>query len=129
MRAGITGGEWHLFRREGNVGDLMITGICLLAMTVLLLAYLDSVELIEKKSQVGQLARKYILRMETVGYLTPEDRTALAQELTELEVTEIDFGDSTLNEVAFGEPLLLTIRGRLKGAYEFEERRASTAKN
>lgn len=116
-------------KREGNVGDLLITGICILAMTVVMLAYMDSVELIQQKSQVGQLARKYILRMETVGYLTEEDRTALSQALTDLGVTEIDYADTTLSPVSFGEPITLRLQGKLKGVHAFEEHRASTAKN
>lgn len=116
-------------KREGNVGDLLITGICILAMTVVMLTYMDSVELLQQKSQVGQLARKYILRMETVGYLTAEDKTALTQALFDLGVTEIDYADTTLSQVSFGEPITLRIRGNLKGEYAFEEHRASTAKN
>ncbi|MCH5343312.1 MAG: hypothetical protein J1E64_04670 [Acetatifactor sp.] len=116
-------------KREGNVGDLLITGICILAMTVVMLAYMDSVELLQQKSQVGQLARKYILRMETVGYLTAEDKTALTQALSDLGVTEIDYTDTTLSPVSFGEPILLRIQGNLKGEHAFEEHRASTAKN
>ena len=116
-------------KREGNVGNLLITGICILAMTVVMLSYMDSVELIQQKSQVGQLARKYILRMETVGCLTVEDRTALTQELFDLGVTEIDYADTTVSEVPFGEPITLRIQGKLKGEYAFKEHRASTAKN
>lgn len=116
-------------KREGNVGDLMITGICLLAMTVIMLAYMDSVELIQEKAEVGQLARKYILRMETVGYLTAEDRTALTQALTDMGVTEIDYTGTTMGQVTYGAPIVLKIQGNLKGEYRFEEHRASTAKN
>ncbi len=116
-------------RREGNVGDLLITGICILAMTVVMLAYMDSADLLQQKSQVGQLARRYILRMETVGYLTAEDRTALSQSLVDLGVTEIDLADTTVAQVDFGDPIVLRIRGNLKGAYAFEEYRTSTAKH
>lgn len=116
-------------KREGNVGDLLITCFCVLAMTVVMLAYMDSVELIQKKTEVGQLARKYILRMETVGYLTAEDRTALTQALTDMGVTEIDYAGTTMGEVAYGAPIVLKIQGKLKGEYVFEEHRVSTAKN
>lgn len=116
-------------RHKGNVADLLITGICILAMTAVMLSYMHSVELIQQKTQVGQLGRKYILRMETVGYLTAEDRTALMQELSDLGVTQADCEGTTLSPVSFGEPIALRIRGKLKGEYAFEEYRASTAKN
>ncbi|MCM1045762.1 MAG: hypothetical protein NC417_09640 [Candidatus Gastranaerophilales bacterium] len=116
-------------KREGNVGDLMITAICLLAMTVILLAYMDSADLIQRKAEVGQLARKYILRMETVGYLTAEDQTALTQELVDIGVTEIDYAGTTVGQVTYGCSIVLKIQGKLKGEYVFEEHRVSTAKN
>ncbi len=116
-------------KQRGNVADMMSAGICILAMTVVMLAYMDNVSLIHQKTEVGQLTRKYILRMETVGYLTPSDRTALQQELTSLGVTEISLEGTTLHEMSYGSPIALKISGRLKGEYAFEEQRVSTAKN
>ena len=91
-------------------------------------------------------ARKYILRMETVGYLTENDCTEMTQELTSLGVTELDFTGSTVNRVSYGSAISLVIRGKIPGnmvgvggnlfdsvqevmLYDFEERRLSTAKN
>ncbi len=107
----------------------MMTGICILAMTVVMLSYMESVELIHQKTEIGQLARKYILRMETVGYLTSADRTALCQELNGMGVTEINLEGTTLHEVNYGTQIILQINGKLEGKYVFEEKRASTAKN
>ena len=116
-------------RSEGTIGDMMVTGICILAMTVVMIAYFSCVSLFQQKVQVGQIARKYILKMETVGCLLPDDRTRLVQELGDLGITEIDLGDTTLNNVGFGHPIVLDLRGKLKGVYEFAEYRTSTAKN
>lgn len=116
-------------RQEGNVADVMATGICILAMTAVMLSYMGSMSLIQQKTAVSQLARKYILRMETVGYLTDQDRTKLSQELADIGVTEIDFGGTTLREASYGSSITLQINGKLKGEYTFEERRVSTAKN
>lgn len=111
------------------MADLLSAGLCILAMTVVMLSYMDNVSLLHQKAEVGQVARKYILRMETVGYLTPSDRTALQQELTSLGVTEIDLEGTTLHEMSYGSPITLEIGGKLKGEYAFEEKRVSTAKN
>ena len=107
----------------------MTAGICILAMTVVMLSYMECVSLIHGKTEVNQLARKYILRMETVGYLTAEDKTALCQELDSMGVTEIDLSGTTLSQTSYGAPIYLQISGKLKGEYVFEERRVSTAKN
>ena len=116
-------------KSEGNIGNILTTGLCILAMTVVVLSYMESVELIRQKTETGQLARKYILRMETVGYLTGEDRTVLTGELMDMGITDIDYSGTTMGEVGFGSPITLHISGKLKGEYGFVEHRVSTAKN
>lgn len=115
-------------KEKGNVGDMLAVCICMLAMTALMAAYLGNVGLVFQKAAVAQLARKYILRMETVGELTAADRTALLQELDGLGATEITL-DGTTGRVSYGEPIELRIQGKLKEEYKFEEKRVSTAKN
>lgn len=115
-------------RERGNVGNIMITGILILAMTVIMLAFLDDMRMIQQKAEVDQLARRYILRMETVGGLTPEDQEDLVQELTSRGVTEIDLEGTTLGAAGYGQKIVLRICGRLGGRYAFEEKRVSTAK-
>lgn len=111
------------------MGELLAMGLCVLAMTVLMMYYMDDIRLIEQKTQIGQLCRCYLLKMETVGYLTAADRTELTRELDELGMTQIDYGDSTLQEVGYGEKVILEIHGVLGETYEISERRVSTAKN
>lgn len=119
----------RMSRRQGNVGNLMITGICILAMVTVMLAYVNNVSLLQQKDAVGQLARKYILRMEVIGYLTAEDGALLTEELEELGVEEIDYDTTTRTPVTYGETIVLEIRGKLEGKYDFTEKRISTAKN
>lgn len=116
-------------KSKGNVGDIMITGFCLLAMTVLMLSFTDNIQLIQQKTEVSQLARKYILKMETVGYLTPAETIALTGELQAIGVTEISYEGTTTNEVSYGETITLQIQGKLREEYDFSEKRVSTAKN
>ena len=105
----------------------MAVCLCMLALTVVMLSYVDSVRLVGEKTQISQLARKYILKME--GRLTDADRTTLCQELESLGVTGVDLGGSTLEKAGYGEAIVLVIRGRLRDGYEFEEKRVSVAKH
>lgn len=131
---------------EGSVAQLLTTGLLVLAMTVLMASYLESVQLLSRKEEVNQLARKYILRMETTGYLSAEDRAGLERELAGVGVTELELGGTTLSGAGYGNEITLSIRGRLPGksavtkegvtgtffegrAYPFREQRSSTAKN
>jgi len=130
----------------GSVADVLSAGICVIAMTVLMLAYTGSIRLLNSKAEIDQIARKYILRMETVGYLTAQDSLLMTQELAGLGVTEIDYTGSTMNRVSYGEEISLVIHGKIPGKtirignrlfdsgqelvwYELEEHRVSTAKN
>lgn len=139
--------DCHVWKHHrGSVVDVMSVGICVIAMTVLMLAYMSSVRLLNSKSQIDQIARKYILRMETVGYLTGNDCLQMTQELAALGAIELDYTGSTLDQVDYGSTISLVIRGKIPGQtvvtgsglfnttqkidwFEFEERRISTAKN
>ena len=54
-------------REPGNVGEILAMGLCVLALTAVMLSYMENVQLIAKKAEVGQLARCYLLKMATVG--------------------------------------------------------------
>ena len=114
---------------RGNVANIMVTGIFVLSMAVVMLSFLDDMKLIQQKTEVDQLARRYILRMETLGGLTAEDRALLEEELAAQGVTAIDLSGTTMGEAGYGGKIELKIRGLLGGKYEIEETRVSTAKH
>ena len=113
----------------GTVADIMVTGIFMLAMTILMMAFLDDMQMIQQKMEVNQMARRYILRMETVGCLEGTDYVEMLRELSEQGVTDIDLGQTTLSPVGYGERITLEIKGKMGGQYAFEEKRTSTAKH
>ena len=88
-------------RENGSIGDFLAVGICMIFLSLLMVRYMDSVGLINEKEQVNQLVRQYILRMETVGRLTSEDRAGLLSSLQELGVSESIRGEAlTLEQFA-----------------------------
>lgn len=116
-------------RDKGNVANIMVTGIFVLAMMVVMLSFLENLKLIHQKAEVDQIARRYILRMETVGGLIAEDEVLLREELQSFGVTDIDLTGTTMGSVGYGAPVRLRIAGILGGTNEFEEVRVSTAKH
>lgn len=123
IRAGI------LKKECGSIGDILAVGICVLAMTAVMVGFYDCMGLLQEKNKVSQVAREYILRMETVGYLRPSDTSELQSELSLLKVSEVNLNGSTFSQVGYGEQISLQIRGKLRGKYEIEEKRVSTAKH
>nr|WP_318685791.1 hypothetical protein [uncultured Acetatifactor sp.] len=116
-------------REKGNIVNLIAAGICVIAMTAVMAVYLECIFLVRQKSQVSQLARKYILKMETTGCLTANDRTELVLELERLGVTQVDLTGTTMDAANYSEPISLEISGKIKGEFPFEEKRVSTSKN
>ena len=116
-------------KEKGTVADLMAAGLCMLAMTMVILSYMGNARLIGQKEQVSQIARKYILRMETQGVLTDADRIALIMELELAGVTDLRLDGTTMAPVGYGEQVVLMIQGKLGDEYEFEEKKVSTAKH
>lgn len=132
-------------KSKGSLLDFMTVGISLLAMVVVVMVYLNLSQLMLTKLEISQISRKYILRMETKGYLDEGDKSALLLELASVGMQEIELGDSTLSPVGYGENICLSVKGTVIGRVlnvedgwlngfmqrEFivEENRMSTAKN
>ena len=106
----------------------MAVCICMLMMSILVFTYLDSIQVISEKEEVSSIARKYILRMETVGSLTEADRVTLMQELENAGVTDISLQGTSMAPVPYGGTIVLKVRGKLKESIDFEETKVSTAK-
>ncbi len=97
------------------------------------------------KLEVSQVTRRYILRMETKGYLDEGDKSELVAELAALGMSEITLEGSTLSAVGYGETIRLRVKGNINGSvpdirdgwlngfmqqkFTVEEKRMSTAKN
>lgn len=133
-------------KSKGNVMDLVTIGITILAMSIVVMAYLECSGLMMKKLEISQVSRRYILKMETLGYLNEQDRQEMIAELTNLGMQGIDISGSTLQQVQYGDTIVLRIKGTIgartienaKGVWDagfvakqfmVEEFRASTAKN
>lgn len=50
-----------------------------------------------------------MLTMETMGYLDPANQTTLVQELSDLQVTDIDLTGSTMSDAEYGNAVYLQI--------------------
>lgn len=125
--------------------DLVTIGITVLAMSVVVMVYLECSGLMMKKLEISQISRNYILKMETEGYLSQENKNSLLQELQNIGVLEPELTGTTLQPVAYGDTILLKIKGKVvtrtikeedlwNGGFEsrqvtMEEIRMSTAKN
>lgn len=113
----------------GNVGDILITCVLLLAMAAAMLLFQDYIKMIQQKQEIDQLARGYLLRMETTGGLSAEEGEKLVSEVESLGVTDVTLEGTTYGVNGYGQRIVLRIQGKIGGEYEFVTQKISTAKN
>ena len=125
--------------------DFLTMGIAMIAISIVVFVSLNVMDLMITKLEVSQIARKYILVMETRGYLAEDDKADMFNELGQVGLRDIDIVGTTLQSVGYGENIILSIKGNVSGwkasvgniwtkvfeieEYEVEEKRMSTAKN
>ena len=102
-------------KREGSALDFLSVCICILAMSIVVTAYFYCSDLLLRKGQVSQVARCYILKMETVGCLTEGDKNRMLVEVQSIGLQGIDLTGSTMNPVEYGDSVILHIRGKIQG--------------
>lgn len=103
-------------KRKGNVIDWLGSLIFILAVVLLIFTYLNFTRVFDIKEDVKQASREYMLKMETVGYLTPEDRASLTAKLQSLGVTGIDLAGTTSGAPAgYGNRIVLVIKCKIPG--------------
>ena len=131
-------------KSPANVMNLATIGMAILAITIVVMVYLQCTELMLLKLEMSQVSRKYILKMETEGYLTPQNQNELLLELKELGLKNAELTGSTLMPVSYGDTIVLRIKGNVQKnmlsqevwngstdvrVLSLEEKRMSTAKN
>lgn len=133
-------------KEQGNVLDFLTILLTVTAMSIVVTVYLECTGLLMKKLEVSQISRKYILKMETEGYLTEGTENALLSELQRAGVRSVDISGTTVTPVAYGDTIVLKIQGKVEGRimgtgdeiwskglvsnfFTVEEEKMSTAKN
>lgn len=98
-----------------SIAPAMLMTIVVLVIVVIMSSWMAN---IERKQAVNQIARKYILQMETVGGLTNDMETALKNELAEYcENVSLSVGSNhstKVGQVSYGEDIDLWISADLK---------------
>ena len=130
-------------KRKGSVVDILPSMIMVIAAVILITVFFGLYQILRLK----QISRKYMLTMETMGYLDAASRTSLMQDLSDLQVTDIDLTGSTMTDAGYGNAVYLQITCKLPieqlnmdgndmlrfffedGTIPIRVRRMSTAKN
>ncbi len=108
----------EIFLKKTNastvVSDMIPVLITIIITGVMALCYISWISMFETKEHIDSIAREYVLKMGTVGYLTLQDRALLLQELQAQNLENISLQGTTENKVESGETVTLKISGYYK---------------
>lgn len=96
-------------KKKGSVMDLIVPLIGILVTFVAIIACSNYISATSKYIKSQQIARKYALKMEVDGYLTPANTEKFKKELTDNKFKNINISGTTVNKVKFGEDLYLKL--------------------
>ena len=101
-----------LKRKDKGILDQFLPAIVVIVLlAVLWTGSMISASNIDRSSDIHQVARTYLLRMESDGCLTEENRNLLLAELEALDMEQIDLTGTSFTNVGYGNRIRLVIRG------------------
>ena len=68
---------------------------------------------IDRSNAIHQVARTYLLQMETDGYLTETNKVQMLADLANLDMVGIDLAGTTVTDVGYGNQIRLVIKGKV----------------
>lgn len=71
-------------------------------------------EILRTREKMNQVARAYLLEMETVGYLTSERAQTMRTSLQECGLQDISLSGTTLNPVSYGNRIQIEVTGKMR---------------
>lgn len=103
-----------LKKKKGSIakfGIPLFTIVAVFSVVVMLVTYLSDYD---GKDRADLVAREYLLRMETQGYLNSTDESELYKDLSDLGMKNISITGTTRSKVGYGKKITLSIKGQLE---------------
>ena len=101
-----------MLRKDKGILEQFLPAIVVIVLlAVLWTGSMVTASNIDRSTDIHHVARTYLLRMETDGYLTQQNRYLLEQELEALGMTDIDLKGTSFEDVGYGNKIKLVIRG------------------
>lgn len=101
-------------KKINGFGDMIGFMVTFLLLIMMLFYSLDMFGMLHKANSKEDIAREYIFRMESSGYLSSTDKDSLESELTALGVYDISFDGTTMTQVPYGSTITLCVTGKVK---------------
>lgn len=97
-----------LKKDKGGIDNYLFIPIMITAVVILLLSVIPIFSLLSDKSEIDQIGRTYLLKMESDGYLSSDMKSQLIDDLKSIKnVKNIDILDTTETRVGYGQKVYL----------------------
>lgn len=100
-------------KKEGSMLKMLPVLLAMVAVAAISVMYLSYMSDYDKREMADQLAREYILFMESSGCLTEEKSNELVQKLQNIGLTNINLAGTTVTKADYGVEIALIINARL----------------
>lgn len=100
-------------RDQGNLMNLFPPLLTIVALAVMLVFFTGWMANLSARDHVYQLSRRYILQMETEGFLNSTLESSLRADLADAGMSNISLSGTTTSEVEYGNVIFLRITGDL----------------
>ena len=98
---------------KGMLDQFLPAIVVIVLLAVLWTGSMITASNINRSNDIQQVARTYLLQMETDGYLTEENKGLLLNDLAALDMINIDLTGTSFTDVGYGNQVRLMIRGKV----------------
>lgn len=98
---------------KGMLEHFLPALVTIVLMAVLWTASMIQASNLDRSAQIQQVARIYMLRMESDGYLAEANKNLLLADLQALDMSEINLTGTSFSDVGYGNEVHLVIAGKV----------------
>lgn len=96
--------------KKGEMPDYAIMiSLSLLACFIVMLSSINFIGAIDKHLEIHRVARNYMLKIESHGYLSQDNATKLQENLENMGLSNINLSGTTMNKVNNGDDIQLDV--------------------
>lgn len=111
----------NMDKKDGSMMKLLPVLLAMAAMAAITTLYITYMSDYDKRERADQIAREYILKMETQGHLSEAMKNNLISDLSDAGFGSINLQGTTMTKAEYGEEIVLMINAYLETEdYVFE---------
>lgn len=96
-------------KEKGSIMKMLPVLLAMAVVAIMTTMYFSYMAVCDTREKADQIARKYILQMETTGFLSENDKNNMLSELSDIGLSGINIQGTTLTKQEYGSEIKLII--------------------